>query len=341
MNIINEILTEFTNKRGGINTPKIMMKDNIKYLEALIDATSFLPQNTHLRFRFNYIKEGYINTPKKCKTCESIILTDVYQNYCSRKCSNNDLDVVSKMKNTWKSKGELDIEAIQNKRKTTNIKKYGVDIASKLPEVIEKNKQSHIKKWGDYAMRNKDVVNRRDKTYIDKWGGIGMASKELYSKMKNTNIEKYGVEYYSQSESWYKKCVETAIIKYGKEWVSKVDYINVKQQSGGYSYYDFEFPSGKIVRVQGYEPKVLAKLLIEYDEKDIIVGVQNIIDTIGFFHYFYENETHRYYPDIYIKSENQVVEVKSTYTFNKEKEKNLLKRQSVLDKGINFKFVII
>lgn len=50
---------------------------------------------------------------------------------------------------------------------------------------------------------------------------------------------------------------------------------------------------------------------------------------------------HRYYPDIYIKSENQVIEVKSTYTFNKEKEKNLLKQDSVLNKNINFKFVIL
>jgi hypothetical protein len=123
--------------------------------------------------------------------------------------------------------------------------------------------------------------------------------------------------------------------KYGKEWVSKVDSINAKQQSGGYSYYDFEFPSGKVVRVQGYEPKVLAKLVVDYSEGDIIVGVQNIINEIGFFHYEYENETHRYYPDIYIKSENRIIEVKSTYTFNKEKEKNLLKRESVLNKNIN------
>ena len=28
-----------------------------------------------------------------------------------------------------------------------------------------------------------------------------------------------------------------------------------------------------------------------------------------------------------MKSENKVIEVKSTYTFNKEKEKNLLKRE--------------
>jgi hypothetical protein len=341
MNIINKILTEFTNKKGGINTKKIMMKENAQYLNALIDSTNFLPNNTHLRFRFNYIKEGYINVPKKCKTCNSVILLDVYQNYCSRKCSNNDLDVVNKMRNTWENKDDSEIETIQTKRKNTNIKKYGIDIASKLPEVIEKNKQSHIKNWGDYAMRDKEILNKRKTTCIQKYGGVGMASEFIYQKIKKTNTEKYGVEYYSQSDNWYKKCVETAIEKYGKEWVSKVDNINAKQQSGGYSYYDFEFPSGKVVRVQGYEPRVLAKLIIDYDEDDIVVGVQNIIDAIGFFHYFYENETHRYYPDIYIKSENQVIEVKSTYTFNKEKDKNLLKRQSVLDKEINFKFIIL
>lgn len=36
-----------------------------------------------------------------------------------------------------------------------------------------------------------------------------------------------------------------------------------------------------------------------------------------------------------------VIEVKSNWTFNKEKKKNLLKQQSVLDKKIKFKFIII
>jgi len=38
---------------------------------------------------------------------------------------------------------------------------------------------------------------------------------------------------------------------------------------------------------------------------------------------------------------NRVIEVKSTYTFNKEKEKNLLKRELVLNKNINFNFIIL
>ena len=339
MNIINDLLTKFVNSRGGINSAKIKMKCNAYYLDGLINMTNFLPKNIPLRYRFNYIKEG-IYSPKLCKECNKL-LVDVYKNFCSSKCSNKNIDMINKMKNTWHSKSDKEILEIQTKRRNTNKQKYGVDIASKLPEVIEKNKQSHIKSWGDYAMRNKEVVNKRNKNFIDKWGGIGMASPDLFSKMKNTNIQKYGVEYYSQSEDWYKKCIETATERYGKEWVSKVDYINAKQQAGGYSYYDFEFPSGKVIRVQGYEPKVLTELLTKYNENDIIVGVQNIIDCIGFFHYTYEGATHRYYPDIYIKSINEVIEVKSQYTFNREKEKNLLKRQSVLEKGINFKFIIL
>jgi hypothetical protein len=340
MNIINEILTEFANKKGGVNTKKIKMLGNEKYLNALLKATDFLPNDIHLRFRFNYIKEGFINTPKKCKECGKILL-DIKKTFCSTICSNINDDEIKKMKQTWYSKSDEDINEIQSKRKKTNLKKYGVDIASKLPEVIEKNKQSHIKKWGDYAMRDSQIIAKRNETCIERYGGVGMASEELFSKMKNTNKEKYGVEYYSSTNDWYSECVKTALGKYGKEWVSKVDTINAKQQSGGYSHYDFEFPSGRVVRVQGYEPKVLTKLLIDYTEDDIIVGVQNIIDEIGFFHYEYEGETHRYYPDIYIKSKNKVIEVKSTYTFNKEKEKNLLKRESVLNKNINFNFIIL
>jgi hypothetical protein len=340
MNIIDEILIKFKNKKGGINTQKIRMSENLKYLNALIDITNFLPIDTHLRFRFNYIKNGYINKSKNCKECGKI-LVDVKNNFCSSTCSNKNLEEIERMTSTWNNKTKNEISKIQEKRKKTNIEKYGIDIASKLPEVIEKNKQTHIQNWGDYAMRNAELLKKRNNTYIERHGGIGMGSNSIYKKVKQTTSERYGVEYFSKTNDWYDKCVNSALLKYGQTWTSKVDYINSRQQSGGFSYYDFEFPSGKVVRVQGYEPKVLAKLVIDYDEDNIVVGVQDIINCIGFFHYEYEGETHRYYPDIYIKSENRVIEVKSTYTFNKEKEKNLLKRDSVLNKGINFNFIIL
>ena len=174
MDIIKKILTEFRNKKGGINSQKIKMIGNEKYLSALIDATNFLPNDINLRFRFNYIKEGLINTPKKCKECDKILL-DVKKTFCSSVCSNINVEEIEKMKHTWNTKSDVEINKIQSKRRKTNLRKYGVDIASKLPNVIEKNKQSHIKNWGDYAMRTNEVLMKRNDTCIERYGGVGMA----------------------------------------------------------------------------------------------------------------------------------------------------------------------
>ena len=191
MDIINKILTEFTNKKGGINTKKIKMVGNEKYLKALIDATNFLPNDIHLRFRFNYIKDGLINTPKKCKECGKVLL-DVKKTFCSSVCSNINVGEIEKMKHTWNTKSDDDINNIQLKRRKTNLKKYGVDIASKTPEVIEKNRLSHLTNWGDYAMRTNEVLTKRNDTLIERYGGIGMASEELFSKMKEIHPNLHG-----------------------------------------------------------------------------------------------------------------------------------------------------
>jgi len=48
----------------------------------------------------------------------------------------------------------------------------------------------------------------------------------------------------------------------------------------------------------------------------------------------------KYYPDIYIQEENMIVEVKSTWTYTKELERNKLKEKACLDAGYDFKFMI-
>lgn len=85
---------------------------------------------------------------------------------------------------------------------------------------------------------------------------------------------------------------------------------------------DYTFPSGKTVKVQGYENLALDELLQKYKEKDIFVGRKTIQDEIGEFTFLGEdNKIHRYYPDIYIKSIHTIIEVKSNYTYNLHKNK--------------------
>ena len=101
----------------------------------------------------------------------------------------------------------------------------------------------------------------------------------------------------------------------------------------------YQFPSGKIEVVQGYEPFALNDLIMneKIDESNIIIGVKNVpeIKFIG-----QDKKTHRYYVDIFIPSENRCIEVKSLYTYNNNKSINLLKEEAAKNLGYNFEFWI-
>ena len=104
---------------------------------------------------------------------------------------------------------------------------------------------------------------------------------------------------------------------------------------------DYVFPSGKTVRVQGYEPQALDKLLESYNEDDILVG-KDIRECTGQIVYTDENgNLRRYNPDIYIRSERKIVEVKSDWTYNVNFEQNQRKKQACEDLGYQFVFMIL
>ncbi len=53
-----------------------------------------------------------------------------------------------------------------------------------------------------------------------------------------------------------------------------------------------------------------------------------------------DGKKRKYYPDIYIISEQKIVEVKSIWTYKKELGRNLLKEKACLKAGYDFKFMI-
>ena len=108
----------------------------------------------------------------------------------------------------------------------------------------------------------------------------------------------------------------------------------------GMTYKTFIFPSGRIVKTQGYENIVLDELIKQYEESDIFVGPIEIRNQIGKIKYKFDNKLRSYYPDIYLKSINMIIEVKSEYTYNQHLACNLAKRDACLEMGLNFKFEI-
>ena len=165
-------------------------------------------------------------------------------------------------------------------------------------------------------------------TYIEKYGNFDIINK----KRRDTMFEKYG-GYKLQTINREQIMME----KYGVKNPMQVhDYFYKNHESG--LRFNTAIIEGVEIKYQGYELKGIYRLLSEgYSMSDINIG-RAVVPT---FRYCLSGKRRVYYPDIYIPKDNRIVEVKSVYTYEKELEKNLLKRQAVIDAGYLFDFYIM
>jgi uncharacterized Zn-finger protein len=140
-------------------------------------------------------------------------------------------------------------------------------------------------------------------------------------------------------------CIDTKLIHSKIENLKKEinllknpNYIEEKtiKQSNCYKYKKYTMPSGKIINYQGYENIALDELLILFNENDI-ENERYIVPTIQ---YTKNNKEYNYYPDIFIKSKNLIIEVKSDWTYKAQLIENILKALAVRKAGYNFEFWI-
>ena len=150
----------------------------------------------------------------------------------------------------------------------------------------------------------------------------------------STNLDRFGVENTFQSEEKKQKIVETCIEKFGVKHplqnTTIFERVNKKRT------YKMILPSGKIQNYQGYENVAISKLLSIYEENDIVLDKCSM-PTIW---YNFNGENKRYFPDIFIPKDKLIIEVKSTWTFKKDFEKNLAKRIGVINAYLKFQFWI-
>jgi len=159
---------------------------------------------------------------------------------------------------------------------------------------------------------------------MDKYGvEHHVNSAECKLKMK----EKCGEEYFVKSKAFKDICME----RYGAPHFSQSVYaIN------GYKWKDYKLPSGKIIRIQGYENFLLDELLEDYTEHQIFTNRSDMPE----FWYELDGAPHRYFPDVYIPETNTIYEVKSAWTVSLNLKKNEKKFRAVKDACYNFKLKV-
>ena len=252
-----------------------------------------------------YGDENYNNPEKNKETCiERYGVENVYQRE----------DIKQQIKETKKELYGDENFNNRNKAKETNLEKYGVISVAQAPHIKQKIKITNLKKYNvEYPLQSKDI----------------------HHKIKDTNIEKYGVEYPFQSSEIQKKIPINLLKNFGV--THNMHIPEVADKCLGWhknSWHEYELPSGKVIKLQGYEPRALDILLTEYTEEEILYKRS---DMPSLFYTDNEGKFRRYYPDFYIPKDNLLIEVKSTYTYEASLEMNLLKERCAKEAGFEYK----
>ena len=205
----------------------------------------------------------------------------------------------------------------QERHKMTMVIRYGVENASHSQVLLDKAKATNLIRYGvENAAQSEAIKEKKKQACLETWGvDHPMKTEEIKEKKKQTTLKIYGVENPMQDREVFQR-----------------------QAVKAYSYKSYTFPSGKKGHVQGYENFCLDDLFHKenYQEED----VTNDSSEIPEIWYSYEDKPKRYYPDIFIRSENKIIEVKSDYTLKLNNEKNVAKAKKCVELGYQFEFRI-
>ena len=225
------------------------------------------------------------------------------------------------------------VPEIREKVRQTFLAKYGYDNPQKCPEIQEKTRQTNIERYGtEYISQNEEIKEKIKETNLRVRGvEYPTQCEEVKERVRQTNLRVRGVEYSSQSQEIKDKIKENNLKKYGTEYPCQNPEIMERSQK--YRFYDFIFPSGNKVKVQGYEKYALRDLLEDgYDEKDIAVSKREVPKIA----YIYEDKQRYHFPDFFIPKENKIIEVKSTWTLDVQYDKVMAKMASAINEGFQY-----
>lgn len=220
------------------------------------------------------------------------------------------------------NRGAMSAEVLARKLATVQAR-YGVDNVFQDPSVQAKGRASLLRRFGvDHHMR---LVSYRE--------AQSAAGVTAVPKRRATFLERYGVEAAMQVPEFKAKSVETSLRKYGVRHYRQHGPTFRKILKGMFGFKEVMLPSGRVVKLQGYEPAAVLALLDTYPENALEFDV---IPSIS-----YQDETgasRAYHPDLFIPKDNLIIEVKSWWTLKENYEINRLKQAAALAAGYRFQF---
>lgn len=198
--IIDIINTELRTVDGKFNGKLLRAKQYQWLVDKIYELSNCLDEYDELTHRVFWILLKY-TTPPVCKMCNNRVRyqkqTQQFGSYCCSKCRQSD-------------------PIIQNKIKSTNLSRYGVEYITLSKPHQNQARQTNLVKYGvEKPFQSSNIQNKVRKNTFDKYG---VASTALLPNIKKqqlaTRQQKYGVDYLFQSSDFQQNVQQQTRIKY-------------------------------------------------------------------------------------------------------------------------------
>ena len=223
-------------------------------------------------------------------------------------------------------------EEIKKKIAQTNIKNLGYPNPSQNEQVKEKIKQTCLTNWGMGCHFQSQVIKDQiAETNMRIYGfPCVLQNEQVKEKIAQTNMTNFGCVNPSQNEDVKQKKKDTCMKNYDVEHPMQVASIAEKASRNAYKVKPYQMSDGSIRMLQGFEHMAMDILTQTYTPDQIVSSRMEVPEI------WYDGEDgkrHRYYVDVFLPEENRMIEVKSTYTFELEKDTIFRKKNACVSAG--------
>jgi hypothetical protein len=302
-------------------------------------------QNNENRADYEQIKKKFSD-----RGCELLITPEEYKNNKEKLRFRCVCGSESEIVHNDIKRGRLCMNCKSDRSRETSILLYGVDNPSKSNEIKDKIKQTNIDRHGvPYAQQNPEIHAKTEATCEEKYGVKWVFTlPEVYEKM----VDRYGTKHFAQSDEMKRRMLDTygvehfvksdemrriMVERYGAPHAMQCPEIFRKYQANAYKRRPYICPDGKTFMILGYEDICLTQIFEQEGHKILYAGEDPEIPVIKYNDK--DGKEHCYYPDVYLPDENRIIEVKSTYLFLRDRERNIAKARET-SKHFKFEFMI-
>jgi hypothetical protein len=161
-------------------------------------------------------KEKCRNTIREKYGVEHISQLDSVRKSKSDKMILKSDDVSKRITSYWDKIDNEQIKTINDKRKATNLEKYGVEHVTQVNDFKEKIKKTNLEKWGGFTYQSSALLKKVEETNLERWGIKNpSSSKIIRDKVEKTNLERWGFKTPSQNENVKNKLKNSVSEKWG------------------------------------------------------------------------------------------------------------------------------